>query len=196
MMYSEYIKNILDRSVAVIAIALLSPLLFFIFFVLLFTTGGKPFFLQDRSGKNEKIFKIIKFRTMQDAYDRKGNLVPDEERVSRLGRILRNSSLDELPQLINILKGEMSMVGPRPLLVEYLPYYNDFQRQRHKVLPGITGWAQVNGRNSLGWVEKFELDVWYVKHISFKLDLRIIYLTFVESFKYKASVNNSKFKGN
>jgi lipopolysaccharide/colanic/teichoic acid biosynthesis glycosyltransferase len=141
------------------------------------------FFLQDRPGKDGKIFKIIKFKTMTDKRDNEGNLLPDNQRLTKIGKLIRSTSIDELPQLINVLKGDMSLIGPRPLLVQYLPLYTKEQVRRHDVRPGITGWAQVNGRNAISWKEKFELDVWYVDHMSFLLDLNIIYLTIKKVFK-------------
>jgi lipopolysaccharide/colanic/teichoic acid biosynthesis glycosyltransferase len=145
--------------------------------VLLFVNHGKPFFLQQRPGKDEQIFNVIKFRTMNDKRDEDGSLLPDERRLTSVGRFIRRSSLDEIPQLINVIKGDMSLIGPRPLLVEYLPLYNNRQRRRHEVRPGITGWAQVNGRNAISWEQKFEYDVWYVDHIAFDLDLKIVWRT-------------------
>jgi lipopolysaccharide/colanic/teichoic acid biosynthesis glycosyltransferase len=144
---------------------------------------GGVFFTQQRPGKNELIFRLFKFKTMNNQRDLSGNLLPDEERITLIGRIIRKTSLDEVPQLWNVLKGDMSLVGPRPLLVEYLPLYNEHQKRRHEVKPGITGWAQVNGRNAINWQEKFELDVWYVDHCSFGLDMKILWLTILKVFK-------------
>ena len=144
---------------------------------LYFTNNGKPFFFQRRPGKGERIFTIIKFKTMNDKRDAAGELLPDAKRLTAVGRFVRKTSLDEIPQLLNVLKGDMSFVGPRPLLPEYLPLYNETQRRRHDVKPGITGWAQVNGRNAISWIQKFEYDVWYVENQSFLLDLKILFLT-------------------
>lgn len=182
-MYARFFKRILDFFLSLIGLLIFSPLLLLITLFLFFANEGKPFFFQSRPGKNEKIFRIIKFKTMNDKKDMRGNLLPDKDRLTPTGRFIRKTSLDELPQLINVLKGDMSLVGPRPLLIEYLPLYSPEQTKRHKVLPGITGWAQVNGRNSISWKEKFELDVWYVEHISFALDLKIILKTIRNVFK-------------
>jgi undecaprenyl phosphate N,N'-diacetylbacillosamine 1-phosphate transferase len=162
---------------------------------------GRVFFTQKRPGKDEKIFTVIKFRTMADVYDDQGHLLPDEHRLTAIGKVIRNTSLDELPQLINVLRGDMSFVGPRPLLVEYLGLYNAEQRRRHDVRPGITGWAQVNGRNTVSWPQKFAYDVWYVDNQSFLLDLRILFLTILKVFKAEGinsttSVTMEKFNGN
>ena len=175
--YARYVKRILDFTLSLIAIIVLSPLL-----LLLTVTGaiamkGNPFFVQPRPGKDEKIFKLIKFRTMTNEKDADGNMLPDEKRLKPYGRLLRGTSLDELPELMNILKNDMSIVGPRPLLVEYLPRYSDRQRHRHDVMPGLTGFAQVNGRNSVTWEEKFEMDLWYAENISFALDVKIVFET-------------------
>lgn len=164
------------------ALIVLVPLLFAIALVLRLTLGGSPVFTQGRVGMHERIFTLYKFRTMTDARDQHGKLLSDDERLTALGRRLRKMSLDELPQLWNVLKGDMSLVGPRPLPPEYLPRYSQFQRRRHEVKPGITGWAQVNGRNSLSWEKKFKLDVWYVDHHSFPLDVRILLLTLLKVF--------------
>jgi lipopolysaccharide/colanic/teichoic acid biosynthesis glycosyltransferase len=157
----------------------------FIIIILLYFKHGasEVFFMQYRPGRNEKIFRLIKFKTMNNKCDASGNILPDAERLTSIGRFIRKTSLDELPQLINVLKGDMSLVGPRPLLVEYLPLYNEHQKRRHEVKPGITGWAQVNGRNAISWKEKFELDVWYVDHCSFGLDMKILWLTILKVFK-------------
>lgn len=148
-----------------------------VLFVLLFVNEGKVFFTQERPGKKARLFKVIKFKTMTDKKDQQGKLLPDKERLTAAGKFIRSTSLDELPQLINVLKGDMSLIGPRPLLPKYLPLYNEQQKRRHEVRPGITGWAQVNGRNAISWQQKFEYDVWYVDHVSFWLDLKIIFLT-------------------
>ena len=152
---------------------------------------GTPFFIQSRPGKNEKIFKLIKFKTMRDAYDENGKPLPDKDRITPVGAWVRKLSLDELPQLINVIKGDMSLIGPRPLLVKYLPLYNNEQKRRHEVKPGITGWAQVNGRNAIDWDRKFQLDVWYVDHISLFLDMKILYLTFLKVIK-REGINNGE----
>lgn len=170
-------KRMLDFTVAGIAIVLLTPLLASIALLLVLLQGSPVLFRQDRPGFRGEVFRMYKFRTMTDRRDVSGRLLPDEQRISKFGRLLRCSSLDELPELINVLRGEMSLVGPRPLLVQYLPLYDDEQRRRHDVLPGITGWAQVCGRNAVGWAEKFALDVWYVDNRSLWLDLRILALT-------------------
>ena len=172
------IKRLCDIIVALGGIIILSPVLLVCMILIKCKLGSPIFFKQRRIGKNNKEFEMIKFRTMKDSVDKDGNLLPDEERMTKLGMTLRSLSLDELPELINILKGEMSLIGPRPLLVKYLPLYDDKQIKRHDVTPGLTGWAQVNGRNSLSWCEKFELDVWYVENWSLYLDVKIFFLTF------------------
>jgi len=176
-------KRVFDLMASAIGLIILAPLLAVIAVLLLVIIGRPIFFRQPRPGLRGQIFKIYKFRTMHNAYDSSGNLRPDSERLFALGRIIRTLSLDELPELINVLMGEMSLVGPRPLLVEYLPRYSAWQARRHDVLPGITGWAQVNGRNALTWTEKFKLDVWYVDNWSFWLDVRILFMTLVKVFK-------------
>jgi len=170
-------KRIFDLSCALIMLVLFSPLMVILAIMIRRKMGSPIFFRQLRPGKNSQIFNIYKFRTMADLNDEQGNLLPDEVRLTAFGRFLRQSSLDELPQLFNVVSGDMSLVGPRPLRVEYLPFYSTEQARRHQVTPGITGWAQVNGRNSLGWEERFVLDVWYVDHQSFWLDLKILLLT-------------------
>ena len=177
------IKRLCDIIVALGGIIILSPVLLVCMILIKFKLGSPIFFKQRRIGKNNKEFEMIKFRTMKDSVDKDGNLLPDEERMTKLGMTLRSLSLDELPELINILKGEMSLIGPRPLLVKYLPLYDDKQIKRHDVTPGLTGWAQVNGRNSLSWCEKFKLDVWYVENWSLYLDVKIFFLTFYKVFK-------------
>ncbi|OUD43663.1 sugar transferase, partial [Flavobacterium psychrophilum] len=166
-----------------VAVVILTPLLLIITIGLFFANNGKPFFFQLRPGKNGKIFKIIKFKTMNEAKDAQGNLLSDAERLTPIGKFVRKTSLDEIPQLLNVLNGDMSLIGPRPLLPQYLHLYNNFQNRRHEVKPGITGWAQVNGRNAISWDKKFELDVWYVDHISFSLDFKILYLTIIKVLK-------------
>nr|WP_305121200.1 sugar transferase [Pedobacter xinjiangensis] len=194
-------KRSLDVFVAILGLVVLSPVLIVITVLLYFTTSGKPFFLQLRPGINGRIFKIIKFRSMNEKKDKKGDLLPDSMRLTSIGAFIRRTSLDEVPQLINVLKGDMSLVGPRPLLPAYLPLYNKEQRRRHEVKPGITGWAQVNGRNAISWQKKFEYDVWYVDHLSFALDMRIVCFTIYKVFKRDGVSANGEatmqaFKGN
>jgi lipopolysaccharide/colanic/teichoic acid biosynthesis glycosyltransferase len=176
-MYKLFFKRILDFMLALFGLGVLSPLLVFVTIALYFANEGKPFFFQLRPGLNCSIFKIIKFKTMNDKKDLAGNLLSDAERLTKMGSFVRKTSLDEIPQLLNVIKGDMSLIGPRPLLPEYLPLYNVVQQKRHAVTPGITGWAQVNGRNAISWKQKFEYDVWYVDHISLFLDLKILFLT-------------------
>ena len=200
-MYQNILKPFLDFVMAVFLLLIAGPLIFLVAIILFFSNGGSPFFLQKRPGKNEKIFTIIKFKTMSDKKDSGGKLLPDSERLTSVGKFVRSSSLDELPQLLNVLFGDMSFVGPRPLLPEYLPLYNEDQKKRHKVKPGITGWAQVNGRNAISWQQKFEYDVWYVNNQSFYLDLKILYKTVLKVIK-KENINRvgeatmTRFKGN
>ena len=177
-MYQSIVKPIFDFFCAFFGFVLLLPIFLVVTFLLFIANGGKPFFFQLRPGKNGKIFKIIKFKTMNDKKDKEGNLLSDAERLTKVGSFVRKTSLDEIPQLLNVIKGDMSLIGPRPLLPDYLHLYNDFQNRRHEVKPGISGWAQVNGRNAISWDEKFLLDVWYVDHISFMLDFKIIFRTF------------------
>lgn len=182
-MYSNFFKRVIDFILVFCALLLLWPVLLIIIIFLHFANkGAGVFFTQDRPGKNAKIFKAIKFKTMTDERDAEGKLLPDAERLTKVGRIVRSLSIDELPQLINVLKGDMALVGPRPLLPKYLPLYSKEQYRRHEVRPGITGWAQVNGRNNISWKKKFELDVWYVDHCSFWLDVKIILLTVKKVF--------------
>ena len=181
-MYRHFIKRFLDLSLSFIGFICLFPLFFVVMVGLFFVNDGKSFFYQLRPGKNGKIFKIIKFKTMNDKRDSNGNLLPDAKRLTKIGSFVRKTSLDEIPQLLNVIKGDMSLVGPRPLLPEYLALYSETQRRRHEIKPGITGWAQVNGRNAISWTKKFEYDVWYVDHISFLLDLKIILLTIKKVF--------------
>jgi len=200
-MYNLFLKRILDFLLAFIGLVLALPLLIIVVFLLTIANKGKPFFFQIRPGKNEKLFKIIKFKTMIDGKDKKGNLLPDALRLTKTGSFVRKTSLDELPQLINVLKGDMSFIGPRPLLPEYLPLYNIEQKKRHQVKPGITGWAQINGRNAISWEQKFEYDVWYVNNISFLTDVKIFFKTFVKVFKNEGINRNGeattiRFKGN
>lgn len=177
-MYRRYIKRMLGFTIALVALICLSPVLLVVTVWLHFANkGAGAFFVQERPGLNGKIFKIIKFKTMTDERDASGNLLPDKERLTRVGRFVRSTSIDELPQLFNVLTGDMALIGPRPLLVRYLPLYSAEQFRRHEVRPGITGWAQCHGRNTLSWDEKFKLDVWYVDHYSFKTDLQVIFMT-------------------
>jgi undecaprenyl phosphate N,N'-diacetylbacillosamine 1-phosphate transferase len=199
--YVSIVKPFFDRFTAFVVLIIASPVLVLSVILLWFANKGNVWFLQERPGKNGNIFRVFKFKTMTDERDAQGNLLPDEKRLTAVGKFVRKTSLDELPQMINVLKGDMSIVGPRPLLVEYLPLYNQQQRRRHEVKPGITGWAQVNGRNALDWPERFACDVWYVDHISFALDIKILFLTVVKVFKAEGvssgtSVTMEKFRGN
>lgn len=171
--YNIFFKRVLDLLVSIIVFFILSPVFLLVMILLILANKGSPFFFQQRPGKNEKIFKIIKFKTMNDAKDSDGNLLPDAERLTKVGNFIRKTSLDEIPQLINVIKGDMSLIGPRPLLISYLDLYDEFEKQRHNVRPGITGWAQVNGRNAIDWETKFKLDVYYVENLSFWLDIKI-----------------------
>lgn len=181
-MYKNYLKRFFDFVAAFFGLLLLSPVFMVVTIGLFFANQGKPFFFQSRPGKGERIFKIVKFKTMNDKKDQSGNLLPDAERLTKIGSFVRKTSLDEIPQLINVLKGDMSLVGPRPLRTYYLPLYNETQKRRHQVRPGITGWAQINGRNAISWTKKFEYDVWYVDHISLWLDIKILFLTIKKVF--------------
>ena len=185
------VKRLLDITISLIALIFLLPLMSLIYLLVIKNLGSPAFFLQERVGKDNKIFKMIKFRTMKNSTDKNGNLLSDNERVTKFGSFLRSFSLDELPELINILKGDMSLVGPRALLVQYLGLYNDEQIRRHEVLPGLTGWAQINGRNSITWSEKFKLDVWYVDNWSLWLDIKIFFLTFWKVLK-REGINQSE----
>ena len=182
-MYKNYLKRLFDFLAAFFGLILLSPIFIVVMIGLYFANQGKPFFFQARPGKDERIFKIIKFKTMNDKKDTQGNLLSDAERLTPIGAFVRKTSLDEIPQLINVLKGDMSLIGPRPLLVQYLPLYNEEQKRRHEVRPGITGWAQVNGRNAISWKRKFELDVEYVDNLSLMMDLKVFFTTFKKVFK-------------
>ena len=182
-MYRHFFKRLFDFFIALIGLIILSPIFIVVTIGLYFANDGKPFFFQSRPGLNERIFKIIKFKTMNDKKDTNGKLLSDAERLTPIGAFVRKTSLDEIPQLINVLKGDMAIIGPRPLLIQYLPLYDDKQRRRHDVRPGITGWAQVNGRNAISWTKKFELDVWYVDHVSFLTDLNVFFTTFKKVFK-------------
>ena len=186
-----FVKRLLDITISLIVLIFLLPLMLLIYLLVIINLGSPAFFLQERVGKDNKIFKMIKFRTMKNSTDKNGNLLSDNERVTKFGSFLRSFSLDELPELINILKGDMSLVGPRALLVQYLGLYNDEQIRRHEVLPGLTGWAQINGRNSITWSEKFKLDVWYVDNWSLWLDIKIFFLTFWKVIK-REGINQSE----
>lgn len=201
-MYNCLIKRIFDFSLALLICLLICPLILITTLWLHFANkGAGAFFCQERPGRNGKIFKVIKFKTMTDERDENGVLLPDGKRLTKVGRFVRSTSIDELPQLINVLKGDMSLIGPRPLLVQYLPLYSKEQARRHNVRPGITGWAQCNGRNAISWQKKFELDVWYVDHCSFKLDMKILFMTIKKVFKREGissgtSVTMEMFNGN
>ncbi len=199
-MYRNVVKPLLDIFAATVAFLLLFPVFFVVMVILFFVNKGTPFFVQKRPGKNGRIFSILKFKTMTDGRDANGNLLPDEKRITSFGNFVRSASIDEIPQLLNVIKGDMSIVGPRPLLPEYLQLYNDFQKQRHNVKPGITGYAQVNGRNALSWEKKFELDVWYVKKQSFWLDIKILFKTvkkvlIKEGISVEGQATTIRFKG-
>ncbi|RHE92135.1 sugar transferase [Bacteroides intestinalis] len=201
-MYVHFVKRLIDFIIVFCALMIIWPILLLISIWLHFANKGTgTFFMQERPGKCGKIFKVIKFKTMTDERDENGNLLPDEKRLTKIGKFIRSTSIDELPQLINVLKGDMALIGPRPLLPQYLPLYSKEEARRHEVRPGITGWAQVNGRNAISWTKKFELDVWYVDHCSFLLDLKIIFLTikkvFVrEGISSDTSVTMEVFTGN
>lgn len=184
-MYNRFLKRFLDFTLSLIGFIIILPIFIVVAILLFFANNGKPFFIQERPGKNEKIFKIIKFKTMNDKKDEHGNLLPDKERLTKIGKFVRKTSLDEIPQLLNVIKGDMSLVGPRPLLVSYLPYYTEREKLRHRVRPGITGWAQVNGRNMLNWDERLSLDVEYCHNITFINDLKIIFKTIKNVIKRK-----------
>ncbi len=201
MIYRNFLKPLFDRFLALILILVFLPIMIIVALLIYLWDGRPIIFTQPRPGLNGKIFNIFKFRTMTNEKDEDGNLLPDEKRLKGIGKFIRSTSLDELPQLFNVLKGDMSFIGPRPLLVEYLPLYNKRQKKRHDVKPGITGWAQVNGRNAISWEEKFEYDVWYVENQSFWLDLKILWLTFLKVVKRdgissNTSVTMEKFMGN
>ena len=200
-MYKNFIKPAIDFVLALVGFLFLSPVFVLVAIGLFFANDGKPFFFQLRPGKDGKIFKIIKFKTMTDKKDENGNLLPDADRLTKIGSFVRKTSLDEIPQLLNVIKGDMSLVGPSPLLPKYLELYNDFQRRRNEVKPGITGWAQVNGRNSISWEKKFEYDVWYVDNVSFLLDIKILILTVLkvvksEGINEQGQATSNEFKGN
>lgn len=200
-MYKHFFKRFLDFWIALIALICISPILLIISILLFIANGkgspsleggvwGRLLFLQERPGKDAKIFKIIKFKTMTDERDAEGNLLPDAERLTKVGKFVRSTSIDELPQLINVLKGDMALIGPRPLLVKYLPLYSPEQARRHDVRPGISGWAQCHGRNALSWTEKLKLDVWYVDHVSLMTDLKVIWITIMKVLK-RADINKT-----
>lgn len=200
-MYRQVIKPLLDVLTATLMFLILSPVFLLVMVFLTLSLGGNPFFFQRRPGKNERIFTILKFRTMNNERDEQGELLPDELRLTRVGRFIRTTSLDEIPQLLNVMIGNMSLVGPRPLLPEYLTLYSEEQKKRHSVKPGITGWAQVNGRNALTWKDKLALDVWYANHISFVLDIQILLKTVIKVFKREGITaegqsTTSRYKGN
>ncbi|MBO4849413.1 MAG: sugar transferase [Prevotella sp.] len=177
-MYKHFFKRFLDIVISALALVLISPILLVVTLWLHFANkGAGAFFFQQRVGKGDKLFKVIKFKTMTDERDAQGNLLPDSERLTKVGRFVRSTSIDELPQFVNVLKGDMSLIGPRPLLVQYLPLYSTEQRRRHEVRPGISGWAQCHGRNAMTWAKKFEYDVWYVDHLSFATDVRVVWKT-------------------
>lgn len=200
-MYKKYLKRLIDFLAAFLGLLVLSPIFILVTIALYFANQGKPFFFQERPGLNAKVFKIIKFKSMNDKKDVEGHLLPDSKRLTRVGSIVRKTSLDEIPQLINVLKGDMSLIGPRPLLIQYLSLYNNHQKRRHEVRPGITGWAQVNGRNAISWTQKFDYDVWYVDHVNFKLDFKILLLTIKKVFmregiSQEGEATVKPFKGN
>lgn len=190
-MYKHFFKRVFDFVISLIALICISPLLLIIFIWLHFANkGAGAFFTQERPGKNGKIFKVIKFKSMTDERDENGKLLPDKDRLTKVGKFIRATSLDELPQLFNVLKGDMSLIGPRPLLVQYLPLYSPEQARRHEVRPGITGWAQVHGRNAISWTEKFKLDVWYVDHCTLWTDIKVIFIT-VKKVLFRDDINTT-----
>lgn len=201
-MYNSFLKRLLDFLLALMGFIIISPIFLLIWIWLsIANKGAGALFFQERPGKNEKIFKVIKFKTMNDLKDASGNLLPDAQRLTKVGKFVRSTSLDEIPQLLNVIKGDMSLIGPRPLLVQYLPLYNNIQRRRHEVRPGITGWAQVNGRNAISWEQKFAYDVWYVDNVSLSLDVKILLKTIQKVFKREGissdtSATMEPFKGN
>lgn len=201
MLYRKIVKPGLDFIISLTIFIILLPIFFIIFILLFIVNRGKPFFFQLRPGLHGNLFYVIKFKTMNDKKDIAGNLLPDSIRLTSTGKFIRKTSLDEIPQLLNVIKGDMSLIGPRPLLVEYLSLYNDIQKRRHEVKPGITGWAQVNGRNAISWEQKFDYDIWYVDKLSFNLDIKIFFLTIEKILKSEgiSSATNStmeKFSGN
>lgn len=189
-MYKHIIKRVIDFTISLLALLVIWPILLVIYIWLtLVNKGAGALFLQERPGKHGKIFKVIKFKTMTDERDADGNLLPDADRLTKVGRFVRSTSIDELPQLINVLKGDMALIGPRPLLVQYLPLYSKEQMRRHEVRPGISGWAQCHGRNQISWTEKFKLDVWYVDHLSLMTDLKVIFIT-IKKVLYREDINS------
>lgn len=191
-MYKHFFKRIFDFCISLVALIIISPILLIITIFLHFANkGAGAFFLQERPGKDEKIFKVIKFKTMTDERDAEGKLLPDAQRLTKVGKFVRSTSIDELPQLINVFKGDMSLIGPRPLRVHYLPLYSPEQHRRHEVRPGISGWAQVHGRNNISWTEKFKLDVWYVDHCTLWTDIRIIFIT-IKNVLLRKDINNDE----
>lgn len=182
-MYKNYLKRLFDFFLSTIGFIIISPIFLNVVILLTIANKGKPFFFQLRPGKNEKIFKVIKFKTMTDKKGSDGELFPDSERLTAIGSFVRKTSLDEIPQLLNVIMGDMSLIGPRPLLIQYLPLYSETQKRRHEVRPGISGWAQVNGRNTISWEQKFEYDVWYVDHLTFIIDIKIIFMTILKVFR-------------
>lgn len=201
-MYRHYFKRPLDFTLSLIGFIVISPVFFLLWLMLAVANkGAGAFFTQPRPGKDEKIFQVVKFKTMTDERDADGNLLPDAQRLTKIGKFIRSTSLDEIPQLLNVIKGDMSLIGPRPLLVLYLPLYSPTQKRRHEVRPGITGWAQVNGRNAISWEQKFEYDVWYVEHVSLLLDIKILLKTIYNVFKREGinsdtSATMEAFRGN
>jgi lipopolysaccharide/colanic/teichoic acid biosynthesis glycosyltransferase len=201
-MYRNFFKHVLDFFISFIGFIIFSPIFLLLWILLsIANKGAGAFFFQERPGKKERLFKVIKFKTMTDERDSKGNLLPDAQRLTKVGKFVRSTSLDEIPQLLNVIKGDMSLIGPRPLLVQYLPLYNETQRRRHEVRPGITGWAQVNGRNAISWEQKFAYDVWYVDNVSLSLDCKILVKTIQKVFKREGinsdtSATMEAFKGN
>jgi undecaprenyl phosphate N,N'-diacetylbacillosamine 1-phosphate transferase len=201
ILYTSFIKPLFDRVVSFLALIVASPVVVIVILLLAIANKGKIWFTQKRPGRNGKVFTVIKFKTMTDDRDANGNLLSDEQRLTPVGKFVRKTSIDEIPQLFNVLLGHMSFVGPRPLLMEYLPLYSPDQMRRHQVRPGITGWAQVNGRNTLSWQQKFAYDIWYVDNISFALDIKILFLTVIKVFKAEgisseSSLTMEKFRGN
>jgi lipopolysaccharide/colanic/teichoic acid biosynthesis glycosyltransferase len=200
-MYRTFLKFLIDFIFSLVILIMSFPILLLVTLLLIIANQGKPFFFQLRPGKNGQLFKIIKFKTMNDKKDNEGNLLSDAERLTKIGAFVRKTSLDEIPQLLNVFKGDMSLIGPRPLLPGYLPLYNEEQKKRHNVRPGITGWAQVNGRNAISWRQKFEYDVWYVENLSLLLDFKILLLTIKkviikEGVNSNTSITMEAFKGN
>lgn len=188
-MYKNFFKRVFDFFISLVAIICISPILIVVIIWLYFANkGAGAFFTQERPGKDGKIFKVIKFKTMTDERDAEGNLLPDADRLTKVGKFVRSTSIDELPQLFNVLKGDMALIGPRPLLVQYLPLYSKEQARRHEVRPGISGWAQCHGRNTISWTEKFKLDVWYVDHVSLMTDLKVIFIT-IKKVLFKEDIN-------